>query len=188
MASQPARKRATYADIEALPEHLVGEIIDGELYVHPRPAPRHAEAGSQLLVDLKGAFQRGRGGPGGWWILPEPEIHLEAGEVVVVPDLAGWRKEALPALPEGAYFTLAPAWVCEVLSASTEVVDRGKKMTIHARHGVRDAWLVDPGLRRLEAFVNDQGVWRPAGTWRGAERVRASPFAEYELDLALLWG
>lgn len=137
------------------------------------------------MVELKGPFQWGRGGPGGWWILPEPELHL--GADVVVPDLAGWRKEALPRLPEIAYFTLAPAWVCEVLSASTEALDRGEKMAIFARHGVRDAWLIDPAERTLEAFANDGGAFRPAGTSRGSARVRVPPFAERELDLALLW-
>jgi Uma2 family endonuclease len=183
MASQTARRFATYADIEALPEHQVGELIDGELCVHSRPAPRHAEAGSSLLVELKGAFQWGRGGPGGWLISPEPELHLRA--EVVAPDVAGWRKEALPRLPDIAYFTPATAWVCEALSDSNETLDRGKKMAIYARHGVRDVWLIDPAERELEAFVNDDGVFRPAGAFRGPVRVRVPPFAGRELDLAL---
>src|SRR5688572_23545703 len=108
------------------------------------------------------------------WILPEPELHL--GADVVVPDLAGWRKEALPRLPEIAYFRLAPAWLCEVLSASTETLDRGKKMATFARHGVRDVWFIDPADRTLEAFANDGGVFCPAGTFRGSARVRVPPF------------
>src|SRR5436305_207687 len=127
---EPARKRATYADIEALPEHLTGEILDGELFVSPRPAPPHAEASSALGVILGGPFRFGRGGPGGWRILDEPELHL--GGDVVVPDLAGWRLERMPALPKIAWFELAPDSVCEVLSPSTVVHDRHRKLAFYA--------------------------------------------------------
>src|SRR5436189_2682935 len=140
--SSPTRRRATYDDLCRVPEHLVAEILDGELLVTPRPAPRHAQVGSALVTELHGAFGQGRGGPGGWWILYEPELHL--GEDVVVPDIAGWRRERLPALPETAYFTIAPDWICEVVSPSTASLDRVKKLNVYARERVPHAWLVDP--------------------------------------------
>ncbi|HTN89597.1 MAG TPA: Uma2 family endonuclease, partial [Sorangium sp.] len=127
---QPAAKtrRATYADVEAVPPNKVAELIGGVLHVMPRPAPRHANASSVLGIEIGGPFQRGRGGPGGWWILDEPELRFPdpaaPGEVdAVVPDIAGWRRERMPELPETAYFPLAPDWICEVLSPSTERVD-----------------------------------------------------------------
>src|SRR5436190_1672707 len=134
--AQPDRRvrPATYDDLLKVPEHLVAEILDGDLYASPRPAPRHAVASSGVGGALYGPFDRGRGGPGGWRILFEPELHL--GHDVVVPDLAGWRRERLPRLPEAAFFSIAPDWVCEVLSPSTAAMDRVKKITIYAREGV----------------------------------------------------
>lgn len=171
-----------------MPDHQRAEIIDGTLYVSPRPAPRHANATSVLGGELNGAFQRGRGGPGGWWILFEPELHLVPLEPMS-PDLAGWRVERLPALPETAYFTLAPDWVCEVLSKSTEAVDRTKKLPIYATHGVRHVWLIDPIAKTLEVHtLDDDGPrWRDVRLYEGDARVRAEPFTAIELDLAGLW-
>lgn len=189
MANAPKKRRATYADIEALPANVVGEIVDGELFVMPRPRPRHVDTQGALVVALKGPFDRGAGGPGGWRILPEPEVHLVRDEPAV-PDLAGWRRERMPELPDTAKIHLAPDWVCEVLSDSTEVHDRRDKMPLYARHGVPHVWLIDPVLRYLEAFWNDAGAWRPvgAGKWRDDARVRIPPFDGIELDLATLWG
>ncbi|MDC0679382.1 Uma2 family endonuclease [Sorangium atrum] len=192
---QPAEKqrRATYADLGAVPPNKVAELIRGTLHVFPRPAPRHASAESALQGELFGPFQRGRGGPGGWRILVEPELHFPdpdaPGEVdVLVPDLAGWRAERMPELPKTAYFALAPDWICEVLSASTEKVDRDEKMPIYAREGVRYAWLVDPIARTLEAHVLDADRrWGPAAVHRDAARVRVAPFEAIELDLSVLW-
>lgn len=116
-----------------MPDTQVAEILAGELHTSPRPTPRHAVASSGLGADLSGPFDRGRGGPGGWWILDEPEIHV--GDDVVVPDLAGWRRTRLPEMP-AAFFTLAPDWVCKTLSPSTEHIDRGTKLAIYAREGV----------------------------------------------------
>src|SRR5512142_1943672 len=118
--SDPARRNATYDDLLGLPSHVVGELLEGSLVVSPRPASRHARAASGLGGELHGPFQRGRGGPGGWIILDEPELHL--GGNVLVPDLAGWRRERMPQLPDVAAFELAPDWVCEVLSASTQAI------------------------------------------------------------------
>jgi len=140
-----------------------------------------------------GPFDRGNGGPGGWVILDEPELHFpdptEPGEIdAVAPDLAGWRVARMPELPETAYFTLAPDWICEVLSPSTADFDRGEKMPLYAREGVQHAWLVDPLARTLEVFtLGADGRWVPAGLHRDAARVRAEPFDAIELELGVLW-
>ena len=168
-----------------VPEHLVAEILDGELYATPRPAPRHADASSGLAGALRGPFDRGRGGPGGWRILFEPELHL--GPDVLVPDLAGWKRERLPALPNETFFPLAPDWVCEVLSPSTAAMDRVKKLSIYAREGVSFVWLVDPIARTLEVLQLEGQKWTLAATWSGLEIVRAQPFDAIDLDLSLLW-
>ena len=184
--------RATYADLEAVPPNKVAELIRGTLHVMPRPAPRHANASSGLGGELRNPFHRGRGGPGGWWILGEPELHFpdptEPGEIdALVPDLAGWRRERMPALPETAYFALAPDWICEVLSKSTQDVDRADKMPIYAREGVRHAWLIDPIARRLEIFTLRAGRWSEPVIHQGVGLIRAAPFDAIELDLSALW-
>jgi Uma2 family endonuclease len=180
------RKPATYADLEALPANKVGELIDGELYVSPRPAGPHTVAASVLGMELGGPFHLGRGGPGGWFLLDEPELHL--GEDVLVPDLAGWRRERMPEAPRTAAFTLAPDWVCEVLSPSTAALDRSAKLAVYAREEVRHVWLVDPVLRTLEVLRLEGGRYFLLGTHTGTARVRAEPFEAWELALALLWG
>jgi Uma2 family endonuclease len=193
--AQPAeqlRRDATYADVEALPEHQVGELLHGVLHVMSRPAPKHTRVASSLGIELGGPFDRGRGGPGGWWILDEPELHfpnlaVKAGEDVLVPDLAGWRRERMPELPDTAFFSLAPDWICEVLSKSTEEIDREEKMPIYAREGVRYAWLIDPIARTLEAYVLEGRRWEAGGVWRDDARVRVAPFEALDLELAVLW-
>jgi Uma2 family endonuclease len=184
---QPDRHRrpATYDDLIKLPAHVVGEILDGELHASPRPAPRHASASSGLGGALHGPFDRGRGGPGGWRILDEPELHLDPD--IVVPDLAGWRRERLPRLPKEAFFSLAPDWVCEVLSPSTAALDRVKKLRIYAREAVSHAWLVDPIAQTVEVLRLDDGRWTIVSTWAGQDVVRAEPFEALEVDLTLLW-
>jgi Uma2 family endonuclease len=179
------KRKATYADLCRVPSHLVAEILDGELVVTPRPTPRHAHAGAALVTELHGTFGQGRGGPGGWWILYEPELHF--GEEVAVPDIAGWRRDRLPALPDAAFFTLAPDWICEILSPSTEKADRLRKLTVYAREGVSYAWLVNPVLRTLEIFRLENGRWLLAGTHGGEESVRAEPFDAITLDLQRIW-
>ena len=185
--AQPSHTRApaTYDDLLKVPDHLVAEILDGELYATPRPAPRHAGASSSLLGLLHGPFHGGRGGPGGWRILFEPELHL--GSDVLVPDIAGWTRERLPSLPEQAYFSLAPDWICEVISPSTAAMDRGRKLAIYARERVAHAWLVDPIARTLEVLCLDGGRWTILSTWSGLATVRAEPFDVLDLDLSLLW-
>lgn len=185
MSTAPSRRRATYEDILALPPDVTGQIVDGEPFVSPRPANPHATASSTLGMDIGSAYQRGRGGPGGWWIVDEPEIHL--GSDVVVPDLAGWRRGRLPAIPPEAYFSLAPDWVCEVLSPSTASFDRVKKMRVFAREGVGHACLVDPAARTLEVYRLAEGRWVLLSAHEGTETVRAEPFEEVEVALADLW-
>ena len=176
---------ATYADILALPVNVVGEIIHGDLVVSPRPAPPPALASSILTGDLTLPFSRGRGGPGGWWILDEPELHL--GEHVLVPDIAGWRRERMPVLPTEAFFTVAPDWVCEVLSPSSGRIDRMRKLPIYLEHEVTWAWLVDPIARTLEVFERAAGRWTLAALHVGDETIRAVPFDAVEIEMGGWW-
>lgn len=178
-------RRATYEDLLAVPEHLVAEIIDGELVTSPRPASLHARAASSVSGELYGPFDRGRGGPGGWVILYEPELHLLGH--VLVPDLAGWRRTRMPEMPDATAFELAPDWVCEVLSPSTAVIDRARKVPIYAQAGVSHVWLVDPALQTLEALRLESGGYRLLGTTHGDVNVRMEPFDAVEIDLASLW-
>jgi Uma2 family endonuclease len=184
---QPDRRRqpATYADLLKVPDHFVAEIVDGDLYTSPRPAPRHADASSGLGGALRGPFDRGRGGPGGWRILGEPEVHLVRD--IVVPDIAGWRRERLPDLPDQAYFSIAPDWICEVVSPSTAALDRVKKMSVYAREGVPHAWLVDPIAQTIEVLRLENARWSIVSTCAGADVVRLQPFEAIDLDLTLLW-
>jgi Uma2 family endonuclease len=178
-------KRATYEDVLNAPENKVAEILDGELFLSPRPAPRHSVIASELGMAIGNPFHRGAGGPGGWWILDEPELHF--GEQVVVPDLAGWRRERLPAMPEEAFFSLAPDWVCEVLSPSTGRIDRGRKLRIYAEAGVAHAGLVNPLERTLEVLRLREGAWTIVAVCSDSDAVRIEPFAAIELELGRLW-
>jgi len=189
-AAEKLSRRATWADLEAVPTHLVAEIIDGTLYTSPRPAPRHAQAAWALGGEFYGAGSPGARGPAGWRILPEPELRFgPEKQEAMVPDLAGWRLERMPALPQQAFITLAPDWVCEILSPSTVRFDRTKKMPTYAREGVRHAWLLDPITRTLEVYtLGADGRWILAGVQDDGEGpVRAEPFEALELDLTVLW-
>lgn len=185
------RRPATYADIEALPEHMVGEIIAGELIASPRPAPAHTQSASAIGMLVGTPFHFGRGGgPGGWWIEDEPELHttIDGSEDVLVPDLAGWRRERMPHLPTTTWFGVVPDWVCEVLSPSTEEIDRTLKLPLYARMGVRHVWFVDPLLHKVEIYRRAaEPVWQLIATHEGNVTVRAEPFDAVELDLSLLW-
>lgn len=183
--AQPKDRPATYQDVLDLPEHLIGEILAGVLHVSPRPASPHAMASTIIGGELYGPFMRGRGGPGGWWILDEPELHL--GEDVLVPDLAGWRRERMPVVPELPYFTLAPDWICEVLSPATARTDRIVKMSRYAAHGVEHAWLLDPLARSLEVYRRYEDAWLFLGGFSDDQKVRAEPFEAVELSLGDLW-
>jgi Uma2 family endonuclease len=184
-ATGSLRPSATYADVEALPPHLVGQIIGGELVAQPRPALPHALATSALGEELGPPFRRGRGGPGGWVFLDEPELHL--GPDVLVPDLAGWRRERLPELPDAPSLTLAPDWVCEAVSPSSASVDRVRKPRIYARERVGHLWLIDPLARTLEVLRLDGAAYRIEAAFEGEGLVRAAPFDAIDLDLSALW-
>ena len=179
------RRPPTYADLVALPANVVGEIVAGELHASPRPASKHAAASSYLGGELYAPFGRGRGGPGGWIILDEPELHL--GDDVLVPDLAGWRRTRMPEVPDTAAFTLAPDWVAEVLSPSTSRLDRVGKLPIYAREAVPHVWLVDPVAEVLEVYRLEHDRYTLLLTADGKTAVRAEPFNAIELPLASLW-
>jgi Uma2 family endonuclease len=184
MAADPT-KRATYQDVLDAPPEIVAELIEGVLYTHPRPAVPHAEAASVLGMDIGSAFHRGRGGPGGWIILDEPELHF--GPDILVPDLAGWRRERMPSAPRTAYVELAPDWACEVLSKSTALIDRKRKTPIYAREKVTHLWLVDPIARLIEVFRLESAGYRFVDAYGEQERARIEPFEAIELELAALW-
>ena len=184
---EPAKKPpATYTDLEAVPAHLVAELLQGVLHTFPRPANPHGAAASLLGADLITPFGRGRGGPGGWHILHEPELHL--GEDVLVPDLAGWRRERMPQIPRAPFFTLPPDWLCEVLSPSTATHDRLRTMPVYARAGVTWLWLLDPLARSLEVFhLLDRRRYAQEQTFVEGDVVRASPFDAIALELGGIW-
>ena len=173
--------RATYQDVLDAPPHRVAEIVDGVLHTNPRPAAPHALATSRLGAEIAPPFDRGRGGPGGWWIIDEPELHL--GEDILVPDLAGWRRERMPSYPQAAYFTLPPDWVCEVLSPSTRKLDLHGKRPVYARADVRHLWLIDPIDRTLEAFELRRQQWLLIATARDDDPVSIRPFDAVTFNL-----
>jgi Uma2 family endonuclease len=183
----PARRRATYQDLLQVSDLLIAEIIDGELITSPRPALPHARATSVIRGELDPFDRRlgGPGGPGGWWILFEPELHL--GTDILVPDLAGWRRERMPALENVAYSDLAPDWVCEVVSPSTGRLDRVGKMPVYARERVEHIWLVDPLQRTLEVYRLEGQRWVLLSSHGDVEAVCAEPFEAIELDLSRWW-
>jgi Uma2 family endonuclease len=182
------RRKATYDDLCAVPEHFVAEIVDGELVTSPRPAMRHALATSAVGSQLFDRFNGPPGDParpGGWWILGEPELHL--GEDVLVPDLAGWRRTRMPTLPDVVGVTLPPDWICEVSSPTTRTLDRRRKMPIYARECVEHLWLVHPLAATVEVYALQSGAWVMVSTHAGDVRVRVAPFETIELDLARWW-
>jgi Uma2 family endonuclease len=183
---EPVKKNATYDDLVDLPENVVGEIIGGHLYATPRPRARHAFLAGALSEQVRTGFGRHERGESGWWILPEPELHL--GADVLVPDLAAWRRVRMPEFPSDApWIALAPDWVCEILSPSTTRRDRVQKLPIYARAGVGYAWLIDPVARTLEVLRLDGGRWTLASAYAGSERGRPEPFAGHEFDRSEWW-
>ncbi len=185
MAGAAQRAPGTWHDLDAVPEGSIGEIVGGEIVVHPRPDPPHTDAASDLGTLLGGWFRFGIGGPGGWVLRDEPRVRF--GSDIRVPDLAGWRAQRFVSPPLGPY-TVIPDWICEILSPSTAQGDRTVKMPLYARSGVRFAWLLDPVLRILEVYRPEGASWLLLGTFGSAARVRAEPFDAVELDLTLVWG
>lgn len=182
---EPAKKPATYEDLYTLPENVTGEIVDGELFATPRPSSWHTHAASVLGIEVGPAYHLGRGGPGGWVILHETEILL--GENLLVPDLAGWKRERFPGAPKENWISVSPDWVCEVLSPRTARLDKVRKMPVCARHAVPHLWLVDPAARTLDVFTLFDGKWLLGASFAEDDTVRAEPFAEIAFDLKNLW-
>jgi Uma2 family endonuclease len=183
--AQPATKPATYADLEAVPEHLVAEILFGHLVTHPRPVPRHGGAQGRLGVVLGGPFDLGVGGPGGWFFIPEPELHL--GPHVTVPDQAGWHRHRLAGALGNAWIDVPPDWICEFLSPGTEKYDKGDKRRIYGTYGVDHVWYVDPRAKSLEVFRRQGTDWVWVHTYFNDDMVSAPPFDAISFPLSLLW-
>ncbi len=183
---RPAKRQATYQDVIDAPPHMVAELIEGELYLQPRPAKPHTQTASVLGAQLLVAFQLGRSGPGGWWILDEPEVHL--GDSVLVPDIAGWLRADVPAFDTSvAYYAEVPRWVAEVLSPSTERLDRIKKLRLYHQAGIAFVWLVHPVLRTLEVYERHEGGYLLIETHEQTATIQAQPFIGFDLDLSSLW-
>lgn len=181
----PARKIATYDDLNNLPENMIGEIIDGELIASPRPSRDHVNASSILGGELIPPYRLGKGGPGGWIILVEPEIAF--GDNIIVPDLAGWKKERFPVEEDHNWISVVPDWVCEIVSPSTASIDRVRKMGLYAIHRVHYYWIIDPISKTLEVFENENSRWVVIGSFEGNDKVKVLPFHEIEIDLSSLW-
>lgn len=184
---QPALNPTLYERLQMLPEGLTGEILNGQIHAQPRPAGPHAHAATELAIDIGGSYGRGRGGPGGWRVFVEPEVHFVRDVEVAVPDLAGWKRARMPRIPEDQRFEVVPDWICEILSPSTASKDREIKMPLYAHYGVAFAWLVDPMHRTLEAYRLDRGDWKPIANASGNRVVAIAPFEALELDLTNLW-
>ncbi|CAD7851637.1 MAG: hypothetical protein [Olavius algarvensis Gamma 1 endosymbiont] len=184
---QPQTKPTLYEYLEGLPEGVTGEILNGQLHTQPRPAAPHGFAESVLGGELFGPFHKGNGGPGGWWIITEPEIHFARDVEVAVPDLAGWRRERMPAFPKDHRFKVVPDWICEIFSPSTKSKDRETKMPLYARYNVPYAWLIDPIEHVLEAYRLDADAWLEIGRFSDTDQVAVPPFEAVSIDLGDLW-
>ena len=184
-----AKRLATYEDVLNAPPHKVAEIIDDELILSPRPAGPHSSAESTLMEELGPPFARGRGGPGGWIILFEPELHL--GSNVLVPDLAGWRRETMSAIAKTpAYFTSVPTGSARCCRRPPSGSIAAPKSGCTPRPASSQAWLINPLQHTLEVLrlsVRDARPVDVARRFQDEASVRADPFAAIELELAALW-
>lgn len=187
MGKVPLRGQDALDAVAAVDDRLVAEVLAGELHTFPRPRARHAVTGTRLAAILGPAFDGGGPNSTDWVLLNEPELHLGDGPDIVVPDQAGWRRERMPKVPDVAAFTLAPDWVCEVLSPSTERIDRGKKLAIYLRERVGHLWFVAPDTELLEVYTLDGDSYRLSGTWSQDDVVNAPPFESLDLPLTRLW-
>ena len=183
---EPVRKPASYADLLKLPEGIRAEILDGEVVTHPAPRPRHSKPQGALRRFIGGPFDDddGFGGPGGWWIFVEVDVQL--GADIVRPDLSGWRRARLEN-PDVRPITVAPDWICEVISESNEAHDRVTKRRLYPEHNVQHYWLVDPDARTLEALSLEAGRWVDAGSFDETAVARVPPFDSIELPIGRLF-
>jgi Uma2 family endonuclease len=182
----PAHKIPTLADLEALPRNIKGEIIEGVLYTMTRPRGPHQRTALAVGGDLRGPFDTGKSGPGGWWILPEPGIELP-NTPEIAPDVAGWRRERLPVLPGDTPIRIAPDWVCEILSPSTRRHDLLVKKPYYARVGVIHHWLIDLDARTVTAYCLQSARWLELGVFGDEHDARIQPFDAVALDVASWW-
>ncbi len=185
--NQPAKKLTLYEELMSLPERLTGEILNGQLHAQPRPSGSHGLAESALEYELFGPFHKGRGGPGGWWILVEPEVHFIRDTEVAVPDIAGWKRERMPDIPDDHRFEVVPDWVCEILSPSTASKDREIKMPLYAHYGVSYVWLIDPIKKTLEAYELIDEQWAETGQFKDKASISVKPFEAISFNLNDLW-
>jgi Uma2 family endonuclease len=184
--SAPAKTLATYAELLALPEDVRGEIIGGEVVVQPSPTPLHQSTIGEIYAELRNPFQRGRGGPGGWWLIQDVDVEFGPHDVCR-PDISGWKKERVATFPSDRPVRHRPDWVCEGLSPRTALRDQGDKRAIYQRAEVPWYWLVDPLNRTLsvlrlvvdgyvvEQVAGDQGV------------IALPPFEAVPIDLACVF-
>jgi len=184
--SDTARRVPTLADLDALPANVKGEIIEGVLYTMTRPRGHHQHVALAVGSELRGPFDSGKGGPGGWWILPEPGIELP-NTPEIAPDVAGWKRERLPELRMDAPITVAPDWVCEILSPSTRRHDLLVKKPYYARVGVGHHWLVDIEARTVTAYRLESGRWLELGVYGDEREAAIEPFDAIRLDVASWW-
>lgn len=186
----PVRRGATEDDLWAIPEEeRFHELIDGEIIEKAAPSPEHADGQGGLLAALRPPFQRGpgRGGPGGWWLLPEVEVRLATGQIVR-PDVAGWRRERCPSRPTGPVVSVLPDWICEVVSPSNANHDTVKKLRLYHRVGLPHYWLVDTRDETLTVLRHTaEGYLTILRAERG-DTVRAEPFDAIELHVGTLFG
>lgn len=182
-----ARKLPTLADLDALPAGIKGEIIEGVLYTMTRPRGQHQRAIRNLGSRIGDPFDDGVGGPGGWWILPEPGIELP-NTPEISPDLAGWRRKRLSELPEDAAISVVPDWVCEILSPSTKRHNLLIKKPYYAKIGVPYHWIVDRESQMLTAFRLESGRWLETGVYGDERAAHIEPFDAVAFDVAALWG
>ena len=179
--------RATYQDVLDAPPHMVAEILEGKLYMNPRPTLKHGSATFILLTNLANAYQHTITGPCRWLFIPEPEIHFD--DHVLVPDGAAWTDNRLPkaTVMHDPYTSVPPDWICETLSPSTRKVDLTEKRDIYARYGIRNLWYLDPDKLTLEALSLDDGSYRSLGRVTGKKIVSLPPFESAQFSLTGLW-
>ncbi len=186
---ESVKSNADYADLYSIPENMIGEIIDGELYAMPRPSPRHCNTASSLGIIIGYYYKIGmNGGIGGWWILDKPGIHFsDLKEDIMVPDISGWKKEKMPELPAETYFSVTPDWICEILSPATAAHDRKKKLPKYAKFGVSYFWIVDPANRTVEILKLKNGEYSVSAVYCEDDKMKAEPFTEILIDLKNIW-